>query len=139
VLSPEAAASPWVNKEVSHWLQQWGRDRVLVVLADGRLQWNEKDARFDPALSDAATPVLTEPGVLPAEPLYIDVTNDKPWDFRAPTFRDKVTAIAAPIHDKPKSELASDDLREQRRFRRLRNAAIASNDQNLWMSLAEVA
>jgi hypothetical protein len=32
-------------------------------------------------------------------------------------FRNKVTALAAPIHGKPKDELASDDLREQRRFR----------------------
>ncbi len=35
--------------------------------------------------------------------------------IRAPGFRDKVTALAAPIHGKPKDQLASDDLREQRR------------------------
>ena len=39
--------------------------------------------------------------------------------------RDKVTALAAPIHGKPKDQLAGDDLREQRRFRRLRAAAVA--------------
>ena len=69
--------------------------------------------------------MLTEPGVLPAEPLYVDVSGDAPWDPHAPTFRDKVTDLAAPIHGKPKYELASDDVREQRRFRRLRRAAIA--------------
>ena len=125
VLSPKAAESYWVNKEVSHWLQQWGRDQVLLVLADGQLRWNAKEARFDPALSDAAPPVFTESGSLPSEPLYIDVSPDAPWDPRAAAFRDKVTALAAPIHGKPKSQLASDDLREQRRFRRLRAAAIA--------------
>src|SRR6202022_2009489 len=76
------------------------------------------------ALSDAAPPVFTESGSLPAEPLYIDVSPDAPWDPRAAAFRDKVTSLAAPIHGKPKSQLASDDLREQRRFRRLRAAAI---------------
>src|SRR4029077_12549971 len=75
--------------------------------------------------SDAALPVLMEPGVLTAEPLYVDVSADAPWDPSAPTFRDKVTDLAAPIHGKSKYELASDDVREQRRFRRLRRAAIA--------------
>ena len=59
------------------------------------------------------------------EPLFIDVSDDAPWDFRGPVFREKITALAAPIHGKPKDQLASDDLREQRRFRRLRAAAIA--------------
>ncbi|WP_232066625.1 WD40 repeat domain-containing protein [Mycobacterium parmense] len=57
--------------------------------------------------------------------MYIDVSDDAPWDLRSVAFRDKVTALAAPIHGKPKDQLASDDLREQRRFRRLRAAAIS--------------
>ena len=71
-------------------------------------------------------PVLTEPEVLAAEPLHVDVSGDAPWDPQASTFRDKVTDLAAPIHGKSKYELASDDVREQRRFRRLRRAAIAA-------------
>jgi WD40 repeat protein len=62
---------------------------------------------------------------LPAEPLFIDVSDDAPWDHQTAAFREKITSLAAPIHGKPKDELASDDLREQRRFRRLRAAAIA--------------
>ena len=125
VLSPRAAASEWVNKEVGYWLEQRGPDQLLIVLAEGHLQWDEATQRFDPDRSDAALPVLTEPGVLPTEPLYVDVSGDAPWDPHAPTFRDKVTDLAAPIHGKSKYELASDDVREQRRFRRLRRAAIA--------------
>ena len=68
--------------------------------------------------------MLTQPGVLPTEPFYVDVSDDAPWDPDAPVFREKVTDLAAPIHGKPKYELASDDVREQRRFRRLRRAAI---------------
>ena len=69
--------------------------------------------------------MLTEPGVLAAEPLYVDVSDDAPWDPADTVFREKVTDLAAPIHGKPKYELASEDLLEQRRFRRLRRAAIA--------------
>ena len=126
VLSPNAVASKWVNKEVAHWLQQRGPDRLLFVVAGGNLAWDETAGRFDPDRSNAALPVLTQPGVLTAEPLYVDVSDDAPWDPTAPLFREKLTDLAAPIHGKPKYELASEDLREQRRFRRLRRAAIIS-------------
>jgi DNA-binding beta-propeller fold protein YncE len=124
-LSPRAAQSHWVNKEISYWIEHRGLEQLMLVVAGGQLHWEENTARFDPQTSDAAPPVLTEPGSLLAEPLFIDVTDDAPWDHRAPTFRDKITALAAPVHGKPKDQLASDDLQEQRRFRRLRAAAIA--------------
>ena len=56
--------------------------------------------------------------------MYVDVSGDAPWDPRVTKFRDKVTDLASPIHGKPKYELASDDVREQRRFLRLRRGAI---------------
>ncbi|MEV0708363.1 TIR domain-containing protein [Nocardia aurea] len=124
VVSPAAVASGWVNKEVSHWLQRHGPDRLLFVVADGHLTWDEEGKRFDPLRSDAALPVLTEPGALVTEPFYVDVSEDAPWDPRAPMFREKVTDLAAPIHGKPKYDLAGEDLRELRRFRRLRRAVI---------------
>jgi WD40 repeat protein len=125
VLSPMAAESYWVNREVSYWLEHGGRDRLLIVLAAGQLHRDDEQARFDPQTSDATLPVLTQPGVLEAEPFYIDVSQDAPWDPRAASLREKVTALAAPVHGIPKDQLASDDLREQRRFRRLRAAATA--------------
>ncbi|MFI2476910.1 TIR domain-containing protein [Nocardia xishanensis] len=124
VLSPHAVTSGWVNKEVAHWLRKRGPDRLLFVVAGGRLVWDEAAGRFDPDRSDVALPALTEPGVLVAEPFYVDVSDDAPWDPSAPMFREKVTDLAAPIHGKPKYELASDDVREQRRFRRLRRAVL---------------
>src|SRR5262247_2303261 len=35
--SPEAAASPWVTKEVSYWLDHKGADTLLIALTDGAL------------------------------------------------------------------------------------------------------
>jgi WD40 repeat protein len=125
VLSPAAAGSYWVNREISYWLEHKGPTGVLLIVATGAVQWDSGEQRFDPQLSDAVPPALIAPGTLAAEPLYIDVSADAPWDPRAAAFRGKVTAIAAAIHGKPKDELASDDLTEQRKFRRLRAAAIA--------------
>lgn len=126
VLSPQSAASHWVNEEISYWLAHRDHEQLLLVLAEGRLRWDATNQRFDPAQSDAAPPALTAPGSLPVEPLYIDVSDDAPWDLRSLVFRDKLTALAAPIHGKPKDQLSGDDLREQRRFRRLRAAAVTA-------------
>src|SRR6476469_9839835 len=94
VLSPRAAASEWVNKEVAYWLQQRGPDHLLIVLAEGQLDYDTDTGRFDPDRSDAPLPVLTEPGILAAEPLHVDVSADAPWDPQAATFRDKVIDLA---------------------------------------------
>ena len=125
VLSPHAAASQWVNKEIAYWLEHRGIEQVLFVVADGRLTWDEATRRFDPQQSDAAVPVLAEPGVFPAEPLYVVVRHGEP-DPDGKLFRAQMVQLAAPIHGKTMEELASDDRREQRRFRRLRRAAIAA-------------
>jgi WD40 repeat protein len=124
VLSPQSAASHWVNEEITYWRDHRGHEQLMLMLAQGHLVWDEKNRRFDPEQSDAAPPVLAEPGSLAAEPLYIDVSEDAPWDVRDRTFRDKLTSLAAPIHGKDKDRLTGDDVREQRRFRRLRGAAI---------------
>jgi hypothetical protein len=44
--SPDAAASPWVDREVRWWLEHRSVDRLLVVLTEG-----EFDAALPPALA----------------------------------------------------------------------------------------
>jgi len=38
--SPEAAASPWVNREIEHWCATKSPDHILPVLTEGTLAWN---------------------------------------------------------------------------------------------------
>jgi hypothetical protein len=45
--SPEAARSSWVDREVQWWRTHQGRDRVLIVLTDGQLVWNQSIGDFD--------------------------------------------------------------------------------------------
>ena len=54
---------------------------MLLVVAEGHLHYDEATERFDPDRSDVALPVLTDPGVLTAEPSYVDVSADAPWDL----------------------------------------------------------
>src|SRR5215469_2663680 len=50
--SPEAAASPWVNKEVATWLERNDPDTLLIALCEGELTWDEAagDFRGSPAM-----------------------------------------------------------------------------------------
>ena len=61
VLSPRAAGSEWVNREVGYWLEHRGPHPLLIVVAEGQQHWDEATRRFDPDRSDVALPVLTEP------------------------------------------------------------------------------
>jgi hypothetical protein len=81
VLSSQSAASYWVNEEVNYWVQHHGHQQLMLVLVEGHLQWDGWKARFGSEVSNAAPPVLTNPGVLSAEPLFIDVSEDAPWDL----------------------------------------------------------
>ena len=56
VLSPEAAASEWVNKEVAYWLEHRGPQNLLLVVAHGQLDWDEAARRFDPDLWELPRP-----------------------------------------------------------------------------------
>ena len=52
-LSPQAAQSHWVDKEIAYWLEHRGPERLMLAVADGHVRWDETDRRFDPQVSDA--------------------------------------------------------------------------------------
>src|SRR5258707_654102 len=39
--SPDAAASPWVNKEVAHWLAHKHAETLFIAVTEGELAWDE--------------------------------------------------------------------------------------------------
>jgi hypothetical protein len=48
VLSPRAAGSEWVDKEVGYWLEHRAPHQLLIVVAEGQLHWDEATQRFAP-------------------------------------------------------------------------------------------
>lgn len=127
LLSPDAAASPWVDREVAHWLAHRGVEGLILVLVRGVLVWDAAAGCFDPERSDAAPPSLTSGSLFDDEPGYVDltyVTSEEGVDPAVGRFRDDVVRVAAPVHGRPVDELENDDRRELRRFRRYRWAAI---------------
>lgn len=128
VLSPAAARSTWVDREISTWIEQHGVDHILMVLADGDLVWDTEHHRFDPDRSSALPPSMARPGLFRFEPLWVDLRDFAEGDLgdlSPGPLRSRLVDLAAPIHERPKEELDSEDRRELRRFRRYRRFAVA--------------
>lgn len=128
LLSPDAAGSAWVDREVAYWVERHGSSRLFLVLGRGCLAWDAETCRFDTAAGDAAPPTLTARSVFVDEPGYVDLTWVGPAeqaDLRTGRFRDKIVELAAAVDDRSRDEIDSDDLRELRRFRRYRRAAVS--------------
>ena len=129
LLSPEAAQSPWVNREIDYWVAHRGSQRLLPVLTGGELVWDASANRFDESRSTAAPPALA--GVFTEEPRYIDLRwadnqSANVLSLRDGRFSDAMAEIAAPLRGVAKDELVGADLREHRRTIRITRIVVAA-------------
>ena len=125
--SPEAAASPWIAREVEWWLTRRNTATMLIVLTGGEVTWSSEHRDFNRSSSSAVPEVLF--AKLPEEPLYVDLRwarNDDQLSLRNSRFRDAILDLAATLHAKPKDELDGNDVREHRRTRRIAWTAAVS-------------
>lgn len=124
--SPEAAQSPWVQREVEFWKEHGKTATFLIVLTDGEIRWDQDLCDFDWEHTSALPPQLR--GWFDAEPLWVDLTwarTDPQRSCRSASFRDAMVKVAAPIHNVSPDDLESEDLRQHRLAARLRRAAVA--------------
>lgn len=108
--SPEAAASPWVDRELQWWQQHRGPDSLFIVLTSGELAWNPAIADFDIDRATALPPRLRS--YFKTEPLWVDLRRHQGKAER----RDKAAMLAAAVHGVPKDRLLSEDLQRQRQL-----------------------
>jgi FOG: WD40 repeat len=124
--SSEAAASPWVGKEVEFWRQNRTVEKLLIVQTDGNVAWDEAANDFDWAQTTALPRQLAH--AFDGEPRWIDArwartaAHTHPRD---PRFLDLVAELAAPLRGVPKDDLIGEDIRQHRRLTAWRNAAFA--------------
>jgi hypothetical protein len=124
--SPEAAGSPWVNREIEHWVATKSAERVLPVVTEGQWQWDP--ARGDFSEGSTAVPVALR-GVFTEEPLYLDLRwarDARQLSLRHSQFNDAIAQLAAPMHGVSKDELVGEDVRQHRRVRRWLSGAVAT-------------
>jgi WD40 repeat protein len=116
--SPQAAASPWVQREVDSWTRNKPAAHLLIALTAGEIVWENEKRDFDWSKTTALPLALSQ--LFGAEPLWVDFrwvsgTTNFPSQ---PRFRDCVADLAAPLHGRAKDELIGEDLRQARRMRR---------------------
>ena len=71
--SPEAAASPWVSKEVAYWLEHKSVDTLLIAVTDGELAWDDAVGDFD--WRERIAVAAGAPGRFASEPKWVDLTR----------------------------------------------------------------
>ncbi len=115
--SPEAAASTWVDREVAYWKDHKDPERILPVLTDGTLAWDEASGRLD--ANSSVPPSLLD--AFAGEPRWVDLRwaeEETQLDLRNGRFRDVVADIASSLRGIPKDDLESEEVRQHRRTRR---------------------
>jgi MTH538 TIR-like domain (DUF1863) len=123
--SPEAATSPWVNKEISWWLDNKSADTLLIAVTDGKLAWDNKAGDFDRA-SGLPLP-LALAGRFDSEPKWVDLSAFRNTaNARDLKFKEHAAGLVAAIQGVPKDELLSLEVRQQRRALNLAASAIVS-------------
>jgi WD40 repeat protein len=117
--SPEAAASPWVEKEADYWISKNGTSHVLLVLTGGTLKWDHSVGSFTPEHSNALPAGLLHS--FPEEPLFLDVRwardSATHLGLHEPRFHEAVLQLACTLHNRPKDELDGADIRSRRHAR----------------------
>jgi hypothetical protein len=116
--SSEAAASPWVQKDVDWWLTNRSVSNILVLLTDGEIEWNSGTNDFDWSRTTALPPILR--CRMAQEPLWVDLRwahTEEKLSLRNPRFRGAVLDIDSTLLNRPKELLDSEDLRVYKRHR----------------------
>jgi WD40 repeat protein len=132
--SPRAAVSEWVNREISTWLLSNPVRTIFLVVLDGEWNWDESAGDFARQAEDATESRLSAVppalrGVYQEEPRFVDlrgIGDPQKLDLQHPRFRSAIADLAAPLHNKSKEDLESEDLTLFRRGRTLRRVAVAA-------------
>ena len=122
--SPQAAQSQWVNQEVRHWLSQPRAERLLIVLTEGEIVWDQQAGRLDAERTNALPEAFQQ---FSEEPLWLDLRWARHSDqvsLQNPMFREIVADLSSVLRGIPKDQLIGEDVRQHRRATALRRAAI---------------
>ena len=120
LLSPDAAASPWVNQEIEYWKMHRDPSRILPVLTDGTFAWDGSNV-----VGNAAPQQLE--GAFSEEPRWVDLRfakDEENLDLKHPRFADATADVASTLRGLAKDELASEEVKQHRRTVRTAWAAV---------------
>lgn len=121
--SPEAASSPWVERELSWWLEHRSIDRILIVVVAG----DDADADGDTVDDRAAViPPALRGAFSGDEPGWVDGPGSGGASADDPAFHDLVLTLIAAVKQLPKDTLAAVERAEHRRTIRIAITGVAT-------------
>ena len=125
---PQAAASAYVAKEVEWWRTHKGAERILIVLEEGvDIAWDAAANDFDWERTDSLPRALS--GAFAEEPRWIDLRwFEVEGSLRRtdPRWAERVADVAAAVRFAERDQLIGENVREHRKLRLLRRAAVAA-------------
>jgi len=125
--SPEAARSPWVEREIRVWCEELGRtDRLIIVLVEGSLETDPSGSLIDWRKTDSLPAVLE--ARLNEVPFFVDLralTASRGADQNHPAVKAAIAGIVARLENVDLQDLIGLEVVQRRRRIRLRNSAIA--------------
>ena len=124
--SPNAARSPWVDREVAWWLANKSPQRLLVVLTEGEFAWEESPSHGEGGTA-ALPPALR--GAFDEEPRWVDLRwlhDVDQVDQSNPRLREVVADVAAAVREVPKDVLVGEHIRQHRRTMRLARTGVTT-------------
>ncbi len=122
--SEEAAASPWVARELAYWLEHDSAERLLVVLTSGTIVWDDDAGDFDWSKTTALPRTLVR--ALQHEPLFVDLSwarQARRLSLRQPRFKDAIAGLAASLQGRNKDELLNEEESHLRWVKRIVSSA----------------
>ena len=102
-------------------------DRVLIVLTDGEIVWDERSGKLDRGKTTALPPTLRD--ALAEEPRWVNLRWLHDADQVAqtnPRLRDGVADIATSLRGVPKDTLVGEHIRQHRHTIRLARGAVTA-------------
>lgn len=118
--SPQAAQSKWVRKEISYFNTKTGVDKMIIILTDGEIAWDDAKTDFNWALTDAVPQFDT--AIFTQEPVWIDLRwiRKEQLSARDPRFLDAIANLSSVLRGIDKDTLIGKDVEEHRKAKRFR-------------------
>lgn len=119
LLSPAGARSAWLNREIEFFRQHHDAERILLVVTDGSLAWDNRTGDFSPQSSAVPRALF---GAFTEEPRWLDLSWAKQQEHltvRNARLSDQLASLAAVLHEISKDELVGEYDRQYRRSRRV--------------------
>jgi WD40 repeat protein len=123
--SPEAAASPWVRRELEWWLQHRGPHTLFFAVTAGRVPWSEANRVDWPIPSCIPEYVLS---YYATAPRWVDLRalrSDQQISRQNPALLDAIADIGAAVRGVDKDQLVGEHIRQHRRVVRTASVAVA--------------